>query len=343
MQLLKVGVPSLHGLCIAAAIIIMMFYAFYYTSEKKYDAVTLLYIAPAAIFFGFAGARLFYVLICSNEYVEAADKWKLTDGGYSLFGAAAGVVFAVLLFWLLGKKRFRLLPVFDTLCAAAPLAIAVGRIGSVFSESCYGEAVETEGLRFFPISIFSNTDNEFHFAVFFYEAVWCVIVFFMIRLTEKRIRRQGVASYMFAVLYCGARSLFESMRTDSMYIFFVRFSQVVAIFTVIGAFIWMSVKLCKATKFKPIYIVSYVIFAAAFAIAFFSEFYMYSSSKVWNTVKIMLCCIVMTVTALYIGLYYTYVMKKKKKQTIRAADKTRQFSRVVAEREEKQTGSEQLH
>ena len=268
MQLLRIGVPSLHGLCIAAAIIVMMFYAFYYTSKKKYDVTTLLYIAPAAIFFGFAGARLLYVIICDKEYVEPADKWKLTDGGYSLFGAAAGVVVAVIVYWLLTRRRIKLTPIFDTLCASAPLAIAVGRLGSVFSESCYGEAVESEALRFFPISIYSETDMDFHYAVFFYEAVWCVIVFFLIRLAEKKIDRRGVASYMFAVLYCGARSLLESMRNDSMYILFARFSQVIAIFTVIGAFIWMSVKLVKATKFRWVYVISYVVFAAAFGIAF---------------------------------------------------------------------------
>lgn len=335
MQLLRVTVPSLHGLCIAAAIIIMMFYAFYYSSEKKYDASTLMYIAPAAIFFGFAGARLIYVIICDQEYVDAADKWKLTDGGYSLFGAAAGVVFAVVLYWLLTKRRAKLLPVFDTLSASAPLAIAVGRLGSVFSESCYGEAVGSDGLKFFPISIFSKTDMEFHYAVFFYEALWCVLVFFLIRLAEKKLNRRGVATYMFAVLYCAARSVLESMRIDSMYIFFVRFSQVIAIFTVIGAFIWMSVKLVRKTKFKPLYIISYVVFTASFVIAFFSEFYMYSSSKVWNTVKILLCCIVMAATALYIGLYYLYVTKKKKKRIKASQDKTRQFNRVVPAKENK--------
>ena len=304
METLKSGIFSLHGFFVAAAIIIMIFYSFYYMSRKNYDYSILMYITPAAVFFGFAGARLMYVTICDQLYVEAADKWRFTDGGYALFGAALGVILTVIVFWLTTKRKFRLLPVFDTLCAAAPAAVALGRLGSVFSQDCLGGYVESEGLRFFPIAIFKQADESYHYAVFFYEAVFCVILFFFIRYADKTINRTGVSSFLFTSLYCAARSFLEGLREDSMYLGFVRINQVLAILTVIGLFVYICIKVCKRTKFKWKYLILYGVFTAAFVCAFFSEFYMYSESKAWNTVQILICCIIMAACCIVAGIEY---------------------------------------
>ena len=97
-QVLKSGIFSLHGFFAAAAIVLLILYAFYYMSQKNYDYGVLMYITPAAVLFGFFGARLMYVSICDQLYVEAADKWRLTDGGYALYGAVVGVLMTVILF-----------------------------------------------------------------------------------------------------------------------------------------------------------------------------------------------------------------------------------------------------
>jgi len=303
-QILKSGIFSLHGFFIAAAIVLMIFYAFYYASQKKYDSGILMYITPPAVFVGFFGARLMYVTVCDQLYIEPADKWRLTDGGYALFGAAAGVLIVAVAFWLITKRKFKLLPVFDTLCASAPIAIAMGRMGSIFSQDCLGDTVDSEGLRFFPIAMFRQADNSYHYAVFFYEALFCVGMFFFIRYADKTINRHGVSSYLFTILYCGGRSFFECLRDDSMYVGFVKINQVISILTVIGFFAYMCVKLCKRTKFKWRYLILYGVFTLAFVTAFFSQFYMYSESKTWNTVQIMICCIVMMAASVFAGIEY---------------------------------------
>lgn len=300
-SLLKTGVLSLHGVFIAAAAIVIILYAFYYDSVKKYDNVPLMYITPAAVFFGFFGARLMYVTVCDQLYMEPEEKWRLTDGGYAMLGAAAAIILVSVVFWLIMRRRFSLLKVFDSICAGAPLGIAIGRMGSVFSEDCMGESVDFEGLRFFPIAILKQSDGEYHYAVFFYEAVFCLIIFFVIRYVDKKVDRAGVSSFMFTVLYCGARALLESMREDSMYIGFVRINQVLAILTVIGLFIYINIRLFKKTGFKIRYPILYVIFTAAFVVAFFMEFYMYSDAKAFNTAMIMICCAVMMAASLYAG------------------------------------------
>ena len=331
-QLLKTGALSFHGIIVAVAVIIMILYALYYTKLRRYDVTTLMYITPASIFFGFAGARLLYVTVCDQLYVEPAEKWRLTDGGYALFGAAAGVVLTVIAWWLINRRKPKLLPVFDTLCVSAPLAIALGRLGSVFSEDCLGSAVEADGLKFFPIAIFKQSDGQYHYAVFFYEAAICLIIFFAVRFADKKYNRPGVASFVFGALYCGARSFLEVLREDSMHIGFVPVNQVIAIFTLIGLFVYASVRLARTARFKKIYILSYIVFAASFVTAFFSMFYMYSTNRVRNTLFILICCIVMTVLTLFTGSMYIKRIKKEKKAAHkkRLPDKTQRFDRVNA-------------
>ena len=329
MQLLKTGVLSFHGFFISVAIVVMLLYAFVYASKHKFDVSTLMYLTPAAILFGFAGARLLYVTVCDQEYVDQADKWRFTDGGYSLFGTAAGVVLTAVVWWLITKRKQKLLPLFDTICASAPLAIAIGRLGSIFSMDCLGDVVENDGLRFFPISIYNNSDESFHYAIFFYEAVWCVVIFFFIIYSEEKLKRRGVASYVFTVLYCGLRSVFESLRTDSMSLGFIKISQIISVFTLIGAFVWMCVKISRLTGFKPKYLITYGIFTASFVIAFLSQFFMYSNTKVRNTVIMLICCFVMMAVALYNGVVYIDESNKKKNRKKRLPDKTRRFSRVA--------------
>lgn len=330
IQILKSGLLSFHGAFVAAAVVLLILYAFYYTSKHKYDTATLMYITPAAIFFGFAGARLMYVTICDQLYIEPADKWRLTDGGYALYGAAAGVVITVIAWWLITKRRFSLLKVFDAIFISAPLAIALGRMGSIFSGDCLGETVEEEGLRFFPIAIFKEADSSYHYAVFFYEAVLCLIIFFIIRFADKKTKCPGTATYLFTVLYCCGRSFLEGLREDSMYVGFARINQIISILLVLGIFAFISVILSKTTGFKWKYIISYVLVLVAFVVAFFSVFYMYSESAATNTVQILICCAVIAVTASYSGLLYAIAVNKKKEAEKKkpVSNQTRKFSIV---------------
>ncbi len=313
------GVLTMHGVFIASALIVTVFISFIFYKKRNNDETLLLHIAPLAILFGFAGARFMYVTVCDSLYIEEAEKWRLLDGGYALFGAFYAVALTVVIFCFAVKKRDKISGVFDALSFAAPLAIAVGRMGSVFTEDCLGETVEIENLRFFPIALYSDTYGEYQYAVFFYEAVYCILSFVFIAYVCKKNERKGAATYLFTVLYCGGRSFFESLRSDSIYVAFVRISQVMAVLTLIGAFIVMCVKLAKKTGFKKRYLILYAVFASAFAAAFASEFFMGSESRFGNTFIVMICCIIMIFTALYAGNEYLYALKSTKRKRIKPA------------------------
>ena len=325
-NLLSSGTPSLYGLFIALSTVVLLAYAFYYTIVKKYDKNALTYIAPAAILLGFIGARLMYVTVNGNHYQEAANKWKLMDGGYALYGAAAGVIIAAVAVWLVMKRRFSLLHVFDAVCAAAPLAVAVGRMGSVFSEDFFGKRVKSEGLQFFPVAIFKSSDGSYRYALFFYEAVFCILVFFLVRYIDKKVKCCGTSAYLFTVLYCSERAFIEILREteDGMKVGWVRVNQLISIVVVLAAFVFISIKLCMKTGFKPAYLISYAIFMAALTAAVISVVKFEQNSDTVYKVLIMIFCLVIAATATYSGLLYAIAMKKspeKSKKTIKAAKK----------------------
>ena len=337
IQMLKSGQLPFNGIFAAVATVILILYAFYYTYKKGYEISTLIYITPAAIFFGFAGARLMYVIVYDALYLNPADKWKLADGGYALYGAAGGVIFTVLVWWLLSKRRFKMLKVMDAICISAPLAIAMGRMGSVFSGDCFGEIIENEKLRFFPVAIYKASDSTYHYAVFFYEAVFCLLMFFFIRYIDSKVKRCGTASFLFAVLYCSGRAYFEGLREDSMYftlfrqyIGFARLNQVISILTVTGFFIYISIKLCRLSGFKWKYLISYAIVTVSLVIAVFAVKDMDSASEVWGNAKILICCAVIAITVSYSGLLFAIAAAEKKKKAYKRSvpDKTRKFSIV---------------
>ena len=313
----------MHGLFIASALVMAVFLSLIYYKKHEKDETVLLRIAPLAIFFGFAGARLLYVTVCDSLYIEEADKWRLLDGGYALFGAIYAAALTVIVFCVAANKKDKIIGIFDAMSFSAPVAIAIGRMGSVFSEDCLGEAVENEKLRFFPVALYSNTYGEYQYAVFFYEAVYCVLAFLLIAYVCKKVKKPGAATYLFTVLYCGGRSFFETLRTDSIYVAFVRISQVLAVLTLIGVFIVMCVKLAKKTGFKKRYLIVYTIFAGSFALAFVSEFFMGSESRFGNTLTVFVCCVVMTVTALYTGYEFLAATKTAERKGKKKSQKRR--------------------
>ncbi len=323
------GVFTMHGVFIASALVLTVFISIIYYKKRDGDETLLLQIAPFAVFFGFAGARFMYVTVCDSLYIEEAEKWRLLDGGYALFGALYAVAITIVIFCLAVKKRDKISGVFDAVSFAAPIAIAVGRMGSVFSEDCLGETVESDKLKFFPVALYSNTYGEYQYAVFFYEAAFCILAFVLIAYVCKKTNRKGVATYMLTVLYCGGRSFFETLRSDSIYVAFVRISQVLAALTLIAAFVVMCVKLAKKTGVKVKHLIAYTVFTAAFAIAFVSEFFMGSESRFGNTLIVFICCIVLTVTALYVGYEYLRAAKTEKKKKT-ATDKSKRRRRIAA-------------
>ncbi len=298
---------TLHGIYIALGIFVMLYLtAVRVVKFKSFSVKYLFYIAPFAIALGFILSRLSYVSFCDSLYLTWSDKWKLTDGGYMLYGAIGGAVCAIYAWCIIAGKRYIALSLLDAAAPGAALGICIGRFGSAFYEECYGLFIEDPSLWKLPFSVYISSLDSRCMAVFLYEAVVCLLIMAAVFLAESTYGgKRGSASFHFIVLYAGARTFLESLRQDSIYYGFVRVSQLISALIIIVFFIRYAVKNAGVKKINAVSVLMYIIFAASVTVGFLCEFYMGSDSFIRNYVILGICCTVMTLLTLVMyGMYH---------------------------------------
>lgn len=275
----------------------------------------LFYISPFAVLSGLFFARVMYVAFNSSLYSSTDEMFDLTSGGYCLYGGIFGSSLAIVLWCVFTYKKKQIIDIFDAVCLYAPLAIAVGRMGSAFTDDCYGTFVTNPTFCRFPFAAYVEVYENWCLSVFFFEALGCLGIWAFMMASKKRLAQKGANTMVFFAMYAGLRTFLESLRTDSVYWGFVRISQVISAIILIFIFVFMMVKLIKITKYGHIYPITAVVFLAALIRGFTAEFYMGSSSYVKNCIWLMVSCIIMTLCIFLLFMLYQNVtgfVKSKK-------------------------------
>ncbi len=181
---------------------------------------------PSAI----VGARLYYVAFSwrafADEPISALYIWQ---GGLAIYGGLIGGVVAG---WIYGRvKKLPFLRLADLAAPSLALGQAVGRWGNFLNQEAYGAPVQYGWQRRFPIGVFIQEDGLWHFATFFYESAWCLLIVLLLLAFERRgrLRRPGTAFAAYVFLYALERALVEGLRTDSLYLGPFRVSQMLSL------------------------------------------------------------------------------------------------------------------
>ena len=181
---------------------------------------------PAAI----VGARLYYVIFSWREYagdpISALYVW---EGGLAVYGGLLGGLLAGLIYAKV--KGLRFLTLADLAAPCFALGQAVGRWGNFFNQEAYGAVASADWMRRFPIAVFIRSDGQWHYATFFYESAWCLLIVLALLWAEKkrRLRREGDVFTAYVFLYALERCLVEGLRTDSLYLGPLRVSQLLSL------------------------------------------------------------------------------------------------------------------
>ncbi len=229
-----------YGVIMAAAIIVAVVIACTEERRKglKKDTVTdmCLVVIPS----GVVGARLYYVLFELESYLDdPISILYIWNGGLAIYGAVIGGLLAAFIFAKVRKIRF--LTLADIIAPGLVFAQAMGRWGNFFNQEAYGLPVTQEMLAahpilgYFPISVPIEGTHYFdkavctacataangahlHLATFFYESMWCLIVFFILWFTRKRTKHDGDTFFLYVLLYSLERTFVEGLRGDSLWI-----------------------------------------------------------------------------------------------------------------------------
>ena len=187
---------------------------------------------PAAIL----GARLYYVLFSWRDYaadpISALYVWQ---GGLAIYGGIIGGLLAGFIYARVKKLSFFTLA--DLAAPGFAMGQAVGRWGNFFNQEAYGRIVAAEWMRRFPLAVFIQADGQWHYATFFYESLWCLMIVAVILFLEHKgvFRRPGDTFLTYLLLYSVERALVEGLRTDSLYLGPVRVSQALSVVAALTA------------------------------------------------------------------------------------------------------------
>ena len=185
-----------------------------------------LWCLPAAII----GARLYYVAFSWQAYRDAPIRaLYIWEGGMAIYGSILGALLAGFIYSR--RKRLPMLRLTDLAAPSFALGQAIGRWGNFVNQEAYGGVAAQAWQRRFPIGVFIQADGQWHYATFFYESAWCLLIVIALLWGEKKrvFKRDGDIFLAYAFLYALERSLVEGLRSDSLYLGPLRVSQLLSL------------------------------------------------------------------------------------------------------------------
>jgi len=204
-----------YGIIMALALLagIALTMAMFKRSGKNPDDVLdlALVIVPLAII----GARAHYVIWSWSEFAGRPfwHVFAVWEGGMAIFGA---VITGILGLWLYCRwKKLSFYDIADCLAPALALGQAIGRWGNFANQEVYGLPVTNPALHWFPMSVYIDVTGQYHYALFFYECIFnlilCALLVFVIM---PKAKRPGLTFWCYMLGYGICRAIMEGYREE---------------------------------------------------------------------------------------------------------------------------------
>ena len=193
------------------------------------------------IIFGIIGARIYYVIFKFSDYKDnLLDIFKIWEGGIAIYGAIIGGFIAIV--YLSKKRNQSIIDTTDIIVPSLIIAQAIGRWGNFFNGEAHGGVVSLEFLQKLHLPQFiingMYINGEYYHPTFLYESIWCLIGFILLLIIRKiSNRKKGLLTSCYFIWYGIGRFFIEGLRTDSLYLFNIRVSQLLSLLLVIGGLI----------------------------------------------------------------------------------------------------------
>lgn len=257
---LQVGSLSIpwYSLLMMTAVALGLFLAAREEKRLRLPKDTVLDFALLAVPLGIVCARLYYVLFSWGSFKEdPVEILRVWHGGLAIYGAVIGGLIAAAIATRGNRTRF--LTLADVCAPSLALGQAIGRWGNYANMEAYGARVSESWAQFFPFAVEIPTvmpDGSvfwyWHMATFFYESLWCALLFVFLCRFRKSARRCGDVFFAYLALYCAERTVVEGLRDDSLMLTIsggqVRFSQVLSTVMLIWVAAIFFRRLCRAKK-----------------------------------------------------------------------------------------------
>ncbi len=191
----------------------------------KWD--TILDFIMIALVVGFICARIYYVVFRWDYYQNhLSEILQIWHGGIAIYGGILGALLTAYIYCK--KKKISFLRLCDYCAPYLPLVQAIGRWGNFVNQEAYGAITNS----FFKMGIYDVTSGGYIFVhpTFLYESLWNLLIFIVLMIWRKKDTKKGEIFYGYMFLYGVGRAVIEGLRSDSLYLFNFRISQILAIF-----------------------------------------------------------------------------------------------------------------
>lgn len=239
-----------YGVIIGFAILLAYVLFTRETTRKGIDPDTSFDLLFWTVIFGLVGARIYYVVFSSQNYLlDPLSIFRVWEGGMAIYGGVIGG--AVTIYILCRKYQIDVIDIFDMTVPALMTGQAIGRWGNFINQEAHGGPVTKAFLEGLMLPNFiieqMNINGVYYHPTFLYESLWNavgVIILLALRGKKQLFKRGEIVAY-YMVWYGIGRFWIEGLRTDSLYIGSFRVSQLLSILLIIAAFgiiYWTRVK-----------------------------------------------------------------------------------------------------
>lgn len=294
-----------HGAIIGLAIFVACALMWLLLKAIRPGAVTVMkYIILFSFPFGLVAARLEYCYFRKDEFQGGLPEiLDMSSGGFGLFGAIAVAVIVILAVGKLGK-RYTLAELFDAAGVAGAAGIAIGRMASHFSGEEQGFELETSFFQRFMFSKYSASEDKWYVTVYTYEAIAAALIFIVTAwafyaVYKRNKYKRGTVALLFWFYYSISQILFESWRSDSLFLNtlgFVRVNQVICAVIMVVILAIYCVKYTKRYGYTQIQILVWFELLLFLALAFTCEFTMTGGTHLRNYIGMIVGLLGMLIT-----------------------------------------------
>ena len=181
-----------------------------------------------AVFSGFLGARVFYVIQEWPFYREnPLAVFKIWEGGVIFSGGMIGAIAGLFLYSRTARTPF--LASLDFTITYVPLVHAFGRVGCFLNGCCYGKPCDLPWAVQFPL-----LDRPVH-PTQLYEAAFNLGLFGFLYWFYSRRRFTGQVTALYFLVYPAGRFFLEFLRADQPVISGLTLQQPLSLIFILGA------------------------------------------------------------------------------------------------------------
>ncbi len=227
--------PNLYGLTLAVAVLGGYIAARKLAPRFGVEPNQIDDALPWIVFFGFLGARAYYVIFSWSFFGEhLIEIFKIWHGGLSIYGGLLGGVLGAFIYSR-RAGRISFLNFADLLAIVTPLAQSLGRWGNFFNHEAFGRPTNLPWAIYIPPEFrpLPYLEEPYFHPAFLYESLWDLGVFLLLLYYLRERHKPGILVGSYLILYSLGRFFIEGLRVDSLLINSFRVDQLTALLMMI--------------------------------------------------------------------------------------------------------------